>query len=94
MKALPFYWGFDIGLEMPADDVYKMLTIIDKHADELAKLDPSFTQIGGGNMAAFQKRALEATWDSSPSIRALPNTCEKRACGTRSGIPRSPRCRA
>ena len=66
VKALPFYWGFDVGLEMPADDVYRMLQIIDKHSDELAKLDPSFTQIGGGNMAAFQKRALEATWEYVP----------------------------
>ena len=22
VKVLPFYWGFDVGLEMPADDVY------------------------------------------------------------------------
>jgi uncharacterized protein len=64
--TLPFYWGFDVGLEMPADDVYKMLQIIDKHSDELAKLDPSFSQIGGGNMATFQRRALEATWEYVP----------------------------
>ncbi len=63
---LPFYWGFDVGLEMPADDVVKMLTIIEKHADELAKLDPSFTQISGGHMAEFQKKALEATWEFCP----------------------------
>ena len=66
VKVLPFYWGFDVGLEMPADDVYKMLTIIEKHADELAKLDPSFTQIGGGHMAEFQKKALDATWEYLP----------------------------
>jgi TRAP transporter TAXI family solute receptor len=66
VTVLPFYWGFDVGLEMPADDVYKMLTIIDKHSDELAKLDPSFTQIAGGKMAEFQKRALEATWEFVP----------------------------
>ena len=66
VKVLPFYWGFDVGLEMPADDVYKMLTIIEKHADELAGLDPSFTQISGGHMAEFQKKALEATWELCP----------------------------
>jgi TRAP transporter TAXI family solute receptor len=64
--VLPFYWGFDVGLEMSADDVYKMLKIIEQHADELAKLDPSFTQIAGGKMAAFQKRALEVTWEYVP----------------------------
>ena len=46
--------------------MYKMLTIIEKHADELAKLDPSFAQIGDGKMAAFQKQALESTWDLVP----------------------------
>jgi TRAP transporter TAXI family solute receptor len=66
ITLLPFYWGFDIGLNMPADDVYKMLTIIEKHADELSKTDPSFEQIGGGQMAAFQKKALESTWDLVP----------------------------
>jgi TRAP-type uncharacterized transport system substrate-binding protein len=43
-----------------------MLTIIEKHADELAGLDPSFTQISGGHMAEFQKKALEATWELCP----------------------------
>jgi TRAP-type uncharacterized transport system substrate-binding protein len=62
----PFYWGFDIGMNMPAGDVYKMLTIIDKHADALAKQDGDFAQIAGGKFAAFQKRALEQTWDLVP----------------------------
>ena len=50
----PFYWGFDIGMNMSTEDVYKMLTIIDKHADELAKLDGDFAQISGGKLAEFQ----------------------------------------
>jgi len=62
----PFYWGFDIGMNMSTDDVYKMLTVIDKHADDLAKQDGDFTQIAGGKFAAFQKRALEQTWDLVP----------------------------
>ncbi len=62
----PFYWGFDIGMNMPADDVYKMLTIIDKHADDLAKQDGDFAQIAGGKFAAFQKKALEHTWNLVP----------------------------
>ena len=48
------------------DEMYKMLKIIEKHADELAKLDPSFRQIGGGKMAEFQKKALESTWNLVP----------------------------
>jgi TRAP transporter TAXI family solute receptor len=66
LTLLPFYWGFDIGLNMPTDDVYKMLTIIDKHADNLAKLDGDFAQIAGGKLAEFQAEALAQTWDLVP----------------------------
>jgi len=62
----PFYWGFDVGMNMSTEDVYKMLTIIDKNADNLTKLDGDFAQIAGGKLAAFQKRALEQTWDLVP----------------------------
>ena len=66
VTLLPFYWGFDVGMMVSTDEMYKMLTIIDKHADELAKLDPSFRQISGGKMAQFQKQALEVTWKLVP----------------------------
>lgn len=66
LTLLPFYWGFDIGMNMPADDVYKMLTIVDKNADNLAKLDGDFAEIAGGKLAAFQKAALEHTWNLIP----------------------------
>ena len=62
---LPFYYGFDVGLDVSADDVYKMLTIIEKHAAELAKTDPLFTQISK-DMAAFQKRGVESSADLVP----------------------------
>ncbi|HUJ86089.1 MAG TPA: TAXI family TRAP transporter solute-binding subunit [Burkholderiales bacterium] len=66
VTLLPFYWGFDLGRIVSADEMYKILTVIEAHADELAKLDPSFRQISGGRMAAFQKQALESTWDLVP----------------------------
>jgi len=62
----PFYWGFDIGMNMSADQVYKMLTIVDKNADQLAKLDGDFEQIAHGRLADFQTKALEQTWDLIP----------------------------
>ena len=65
VTLLPFYWGFDVGMNMSTDDVYKMLTIIDKHSAELAKGDSSFAEIAG-KMPAFQKLALEATWRLVP----------------------------
>lgn len=66
VTLMPFYWGFDLGLNVSTDEMYKMLTVVEKHADELAKLDPSFREIGGGKMAAFQKEALESTWNLVP----------------------------
>jgi TRAP-type uncharacterized transport system substrate-binding protein len=66
LTLLPFYWGFDIGMNMSADDVYKMLTIIDKHANDLAKQDGDFSQIANGKLAAFQKAALEHTSNLVP----------------------------
>jgi uncharacterized protein len=66
VTLLPFYWGFDLGHILSTDEMYKMLTVIEAHADELAKLDPSFRQISGGQMAAFQKQALESTWNLVP----------------------------
>jgi TRAP transporter TAXI family solute receptor len=63
---LPFYYGFHVGLEeMPADDVYKMLKIIEANAAELAKTDPTFSQIAN-DMAGFQKRGVESSADFVP----------------------------
>ncbi len=66
VTLLPFYWGFDLGMSVSTDEMYKMLKIIEQHADELAKADPSYKQIGGGQMAAFQKKALESTYKLVP----------------------------
>ena len=62
---LPFYYGFHVGLEIPADDVYQMLTIIEKHASELAKADKSFSQIAK-DMVGFQRRGIKAAADLVP----------------------------
>jgi TRAP-type uncharacterized transport system substrate-binding protein len=62
---LPFYYGFDVGLEVPENDLYAMLGIIERHAAELAKADPTFSQIAK-DMAAFQKRGIESSADLVP----------------------------
>jgi hypothetical protein len=66
VTLLPFYWGFDLGMSVSPDEMYKMLTVVELHADELAKADPSYEQIRGGKMAAFQKQALESTYKLVP----------------------------
>jgi uncharacterized protein len=63
---LPFYYGFHVGLEtMSADDVYKMLKIVEARAPELAKADPTFSQIAQ-DMPGFQKRGVEAAAEFVP----------------------------
>ncbi|MEJ2432065.1 MAG: TAXI family TRAP transporter solute-binding subunit [Pseudolabrys sp.] len=66
ITLLPVFWGFDVGMNVPEKDLYNMLKIIDKNADELAKLDPSFRQIANGNFAKFEHTALESTWNLVP----------------------------
>ncbi len=54
-------------MNMSTDDVYKMLTIVDKNADNLAKLDGDFAQIAGGKLAAFpEARRWSRPGTSSP----------------------------
>ena len=62
---LPFYYGFHVGLEVPEQDVYKMLTIIEKNAAELAKADAAYKQIAT-DMPGFQRRGVEAAIDFVP----------------------------
>lgn len=66
ITLLPFYWGFDLGLDVSTDHMVKILNVIEKNADQLAKIDSSYKQISGGRMADFQKQALESTWNLVP----------------------------
>jgi TRAP transporter TAXI family solute receptor len=61
----PFFYGFDVGLEISEDDVYKMLNILEKNAADLAKIDPTFAQIAK-DMKGFQKRGVESSWELVP----------------------------
>lgn len=62
---LPFYYSFNVGTDVPADDVYQMLKIIEAHAADLAKTDPTFAQIAK-DMPGFQKRGVESSADLVP----------------------------
>ncbi len=88
VTLLPFYWGFDLGTSVSADEMYKMLTIIEKHSDELAKLDPSYKQIAGGQMAAFQKQALEIDRQPDPDPSRPRKISEReKDVGQQMGFP-------
>ena len=57
---LPFYYGFHVGLEVPEEDVYQMLKVVEKNLADLVKADASYAQIGK-DMAGFQKRGVESS---------------------------------
>jgi uncharacterized protein len=62
---LPFYYSFNVGLEVPEADAYKLLTVVEKNVGELAKVDPTFTQIAK-DMKGFQIRGVESSADLVP----------------------------
>ena len=62
---LPFYYGFHVGLEVPENDVYQMLTVIEKNVGELVKSDPGYAQIAK-DMPGFQRRGVAAAADLVP----------------------------
>lgn len=57
---VPFFYGFHVGIEVPEDDVYEMLTVIAQHAEELAQADASY-EVLAADMAEFQRRGVEAS---------------------------------
>jgi len=74
---LPFYYGFHVGTEVPADDVYRMLTIIEKNAKALAEADKGFTQIAA-DMAGMQRRGVEAAAHLVPIHAGLAKYMRER----------------
>jgi TRAP-type uncharacterized transport system substrate-binding protein len=52
-------------MDMTADDLYRMLTILEKQAPEMAKADGSFSQIAK-DFAGMQKRGVTAAIDMLP----------------------------
>jgi TRAP transporter TAXI family solute receptor len=75
---LPFYYSFNVGLDVPEADVYEMLTIIEKHVAELATTDPTFTQIAR-DMKGFQKRGVESSADLVPIHPGLAKWMREKA---------------
>jgi uncharacterized protein len=64
----PFFYGFHVGLEVPEEDVYRMLNVIEAHAAELAQSDSAFRQIRD-DMVAIQRRGVAA---SVASVKVHP----------------------
>ena len=67
---LPFYYGFHVGLEVPEDDLYQMLRVVEKNVSGLAKADASFAQIAK-DMVGFQRKGIESSVNLVPSHPGL-----------------------
>ena len=59
---IPFYYGFHLGKEIPADVVYKVIKAVEKNVDELAKIDPAYAQVRD-DMVGMQRRGIESSID-------------------------------
>ena len=62
VKLLPFYYGLHLGLEVPEDDLYNILKVIEANAAELAQVDKGFKQIAT-DMPGMQVRGVESSID-------------------------------
>ena len=62
---LPFYYGFHVGLEVPENDLYRMLTVIEKNVADLAKADASYAQIAT-DMPGMQRKGVASSVDYVP----------------------------
>ena len=62
---LPFYYGFHVGLEIPEDDVYQMLKVVEKNLPDLVKADASYAQIAK-DMPGFQRLGVMSSVNLVP----------------------------
>jgi uncharacterized protein len=74
---LPFFYGFHLGLEVPEEDLYRMLIAIEKNADELFKSDAGFKQIQQ-NMPELQRRGVASSVDFVPIHPGLAKYLRER----------------
>lgn len=56
----PFYYGFHLGLDFSAEQVYRLLTIIEANAERLAEADPVFRELAD-DMPGLQRLGIGRT---------------------------------
>jgi uncharacterized protein len=57
---VPLFYGFHLGLDVPEENVYRMLTIIEENLEELVQADGGFSQLAAG-MVELQRRGIQAS---------------------------------
>lgn len=60
ITLLPFYYGFHVGLDVPADDVYRLLTIVEKNAGALKNADGAYAQVAA-DMVGMQRKGIKSS---------------------------------
>ena len=60
--ACPFYYGFHVGVEVSEEEVYRMLTILDEHKEDLATFDPGFGALAE-DFVGMQVRGISSVPD-------------------------------
>ena len=60
---IPLFYGFHVGMNVPEEDVYQMLTVIESNLEELAQADSGFGQLAA-DMLEMQRRGIEASPES------------------------------
>ena len=74
---LPFFYGFHVGLEVPEEDLYRMLVAIEENADELVRADAGFKQIQQ-DMPGLQRRGVESAANFVPVHPGLAKYLRER----------------
>ncbi|MCP4330650.1 MAG: TRAP transporter substrate-binding protein [Alphaproteobacteria bacterium] len=72
------HYGFHVGLEVPADDVYRMLTIIEANAAALTAADGAFKQLET-DMPGMQRRGVASAVAFVPVHPGLARYMRERA---------------
>jgi uncharacterized protein len=74
---LPFYYGFHVGMDVPEEDVYRKLVIIEKNAAALAKVDAGYAQIAK-DMPGMQRAGVASSIDFVPVHPGLARYMRER----------------
>ena len=74
---LPFYYGLHLGMDVPEEDMYRILLAAEENVDELATVDKAFKQIQA-DMPHMQRRGVEAAVDLVPVHPGLARYMRER----------------
>ncbi len=74
---VPHFYGAHLGMDVPADDVYDILLIIEANADALVQADPAFAMVAV-DMAEVQRRGVQSAHSYVPIHPGLARYMRER----------------